>query len=48
MNERDSAGLTLPMWAARYGREEVVKLLLRQKHTQPDIPDMHYDRTALS
>jgi len=38
MNESDGAGLTPLMWAARYGHEEVVKLLLEQKHTQPDMP----------
>jgi len=48
VNEPDSAGITPLMWAARYGREEVVKLLLRQKHTQPDLLDIHYCRTALS
>jgi len=37
VNEPDSAGLAPLMWAARNGREEVVKLLLRQKHTQPDL-----------
>ena len=48
VNQRDSAGLTPLMWAARYGREEVVKFLLQQKHTQPDIRDTEYGRTALS
>jgi len=48
MNQRDSAGLTPLMWAARYGHEEVVKLLLQQKHTQPNVPDTRYGRTALS
>ena len=48
INQRDSAGLTPLMWAARYGREEVAKLLLQHKHTQPDIPDTQYGRTALS
>jgi len=33
VNQRDSAGLTPLMWAARYGHEEVVELLLRQKDT---------------
>ena len=36
------------MWATKYGREEVVELLLRQKHTQPDMSDTQYGRTALS
>ena len=48
VNQRDSAGLTPLIWAARYGREEVVELLLQHKHTQPDIPDTRYSRTALS
>ena len=48
VNQRDSAGLTPLMWAARCGWEEVVKLLLRQQHTQPDLPDTKYGRTALS
>ena len=48
VNRRDSLGLTPLMWAARCGREEVVKFLLQQKHTQPDIPDTEYGRTALS
>jgi len=48
INERDSIGLTPLMWAARYGREEVVELLLKQKHIQPDIPHTRYGRTALS
>jgi len=48
VNELDSAGLTPLMWAAKYGCEEVVKLLLHQKHTQPDIPDTWHGRTALS
>jgi len=48
VNQRDSAGLTPLMWAARHGREEVVKLLLQQKHSQPDITDTESGRTALS
>jgi len=28
VSERDNVGLTSLMWAAKYGREEVVKLLL--------------------
>ena len=48
VNQRDSAGLTPLIWAARYGREQVVELLLRQKDTQPDMSDMRYRRTALS
>jgi len=48
VNQRDSAGLTPLMWATRHGREEVVKLLLQQKLTQPDMPDTESGRTALS
>jgi len=48
VNQRDSAGLTPLMWAARYGCEEVVEMLLQQKDTQPDMSDMRYGRTALS
>ena len=39
LNQRDSMGLTPLIWAARHGREEVVKLLLRLRYTQPDMPD---------
>jgi len=48
VNQRDSVGLTPLIWAARYGHGEVVKLLLQQKNTQPDMPDLQYGRTALS
>jgi len=48
VNQKDSAGLTPLMWAAMHGHEEVVKLLLRQKRTQPDIPHTGSGRTALS
>ena len=48
VNKRDSRGLTPLMWAAGCGREEVVQLLLQQKHTQPDIRDTHPGLTALS
>ena len=47
VNQIDSAGTTPLMWAARYGHEKVVKLLLRQKHTQPDIPNMRNGQAAL-
>ena len=47
INETDSFGLTPLMWAARYGREEVVQLLLQQMHTRPDIEDMRSGQTAL-
>ena len=48
VNKRDSIGLTPLMWAARHGREEVVKLLLQQKHIHPDIRDAEHGHTALS
>ena len=48
VNQRDSAGLTPLIWAARYGCEQVVEVLLQQKDTQPDMPDIRYGRTALS
>ena len=48
VNQRDSSGLTALIWAARQGHEDVVKLLLEQKHTQPDMPDKYHGRTALS
>jgi len=48
VNQRDSVGWTPLMWAAKYGREAVVKLLLEQKHIQPDAHDTQYGRTALS
>ena len=48
VNQRDSAGMTPLIWASRYGHEEVVGLLLRQKHIQPDQQDTNYGRTALS
>ena len=48
VNHKDSAGLTPLMWAARYGHEEVVKLLLQQKHVEPGMRDTEYGRAALS
>ena len=48
VNQRDSEGLTPLMWAAKHGHQGVVKLLLQQKHTQPDMSDAKYGRTALS
>ena len=48
VNERGSAGMTPLIWAARYGHEEIVRLLLREKHIQLDQKDANYGRTALS
>ena len=48
VNQRDSVGLTPLMWAAKYGHEELVKLLLQQKDIQLEISDKRYGRTALS
>ena len=48
VNQRDSAGMTPLIWAARYGNEEVVRLLLRKKHIRPDQQDANHGRTALS
>ena len=48
VNQRDSVGMTPLMWAARYGYEDVVELLLREKHIQPDRQDTNYGRTAFS
>ena len=48
VNQRDGAGVTPLIWAASCGHEEVVELLLQQKHIQPDKHDTNYDRTALS
>ena len=44
VNQRDSAGMTPLIWAARYGHEEVVRLLLRKKHIQPDQQDANCGR----
>jgi len=48
VNQRDGAGVTPLIWAARHGHEEVVRLLLRNKHIQPDQQDANFGRTALS
>jgi len=40
--------MTPLIWAARLGHEEVVGLLLPQKHIQPDQRDTYGGRTALS
>ena len=48
VNQIDGAGMTPLIWAAREGHEEVVRLLLRKKETQPDQHDTNSGRTALS
>ena len=48
VNQRDNAGLTLLMWAARHGCEEVVKVLLQHRLIRPNMRDTLYGRTALS
>ena len=48
VNGTDDAGMTPLIWAARYGHEEVVGLLLREKDIQPDQQDTGSGRTALS
>ena len=48
VNEADGVGVTPLIWAARYGHEEAVRLILRIKHIQPDQQDTKYGRTALS
>ena len=48
VNQRDGAGMTPLIWAARYGHEDVVLLLLQQKHIQPNKRDTDGGLTALS
>jgi len=48
VNQRDSAGMTPLIWAARNGHEPVVGLLLRQKHIKPDRLGGDEGQTALS
>jgi len=48
VNQRDRAGMTPLIWAARCGHAEVVELLLRETHIRPDRQDTNYGRTALS
>ena len=48
VNQRDGADMTPFIWAARYGHEEVVRLLLRKNGIQPDQHDAKYGQTALS
>jgi len=48
VNQQDRACMTPLIWAARCGHVEVVRLLLRETHIQPDQQDTNYGRTALS
>ena len=48
VNQRDGAGMTPLIWAARCGNEEMVGLLLQKRRIQPDEQDTRYGRTALS
>ena len=48
VNQRDGLGMTPLIWAARFEREEVVKLLLQNKNIPPDQRDARDGRTALS
>ena len=48
VNQRDGLGMTPLIWAARYGHEEVVRMLLRESNVEPDQLDTDYGRTALS
>lgn len=48
VNQGDNAEMTPLIWAARYGHDEVVRLLLREKHIRPDRQDTGCGRTELS
>jgi len=48
VNQQDGAGMTPLIWAASLGHEEVVRLLLGNKHIRPDRRDSDFCRTALS
>jgi len=48
LNQRDGLCVTPLICAARCGREEVARLLLRKKPIQPDVGDEIYGPTALS
>jgi len=47
-NAHDCTGSTVLIWAARGGREEVVKMLLERGDVNPDQADTLYGRTPLS
>ena len=48
LDKRDFLGITPLIWAAICGQEGVAKLLLQQQTVNPDKPDKHFRRTALS
>jgi len=48
VNQRDGVGMTPLIWAARYRHEEVARLLLGEKHIEPDQQDTNCGQTALS
>jgi len=48
VNQRDGAGMTPLLWAAVYGQEEVVKLLLQKYNIEPDHQDANLGQTAFS
>jgi len=48
VNETDDAGMTPLIWAARCGHEGVGRVLLEEKHIQPNQQNTNDGRTALS
>jgi len=48
LNQGDGLGVTPLIWAAMYGHEEVVGVLLQEKQVQPDRQDADDGRAALS
>ena len=48
VNARDSLGMKPLIWAAGYGHDEVVRLLLRGGDVEGDHWDVRHGRTALS
>ena len=48
VNATDCSGGAALVWAARRGHEEVVKVLLERKDTNPDRVDTYYGQTPLS